>query len=83
MYYKVLATGAPRDTPREDRLTLFVAGDDLEAKTAVSRLIEEIGFAAVDTGSLRAGGLRQQPGSRLYNAPMAAREALALLQSGA
>jgi predicted dinucleotide-binding enzyme len=62
-----------------DRLVIFVAGDDLSAKQIVSRLIEQIGFAAVDTGSLREGGRKQQPGSPIYNRPMTlaqAREAL-------
>ena len=36
----------------------------------VSKLIEDIGFAAVDTGSLREGGRKQQPGSPIYNNPM-------------
>ncbi|MDQ3700554.1 MAG: NADPH-dependent F420 reductase [Chloroflexota bacterium] len=60
---------------QSDRLALFVAGDDQDAKTVVSRLIDEIGFAAVDTGSLREGGRRQQPGSPLYLRDMTAAEA--------
>ena len=62
---------------------LFVAGDDEEAKAVVSRLIEEIGFEPVDTGSLRDGGRKQQPGSPIYNNPMPAervRETLADLR---
>lgn len=50
----------------DERLVLFVAGDDQEAKDRVSRLIEEIGFAPIDTGSLAEGGRRQQPGSLVY-----------------
>ena len=38
---------------RDDRFVLFVAGNGEEAKSDVSDLIEEIGFAPVDTGSLR------------------------------
>lgn len=45
------------------RLVLFVAGDDDAAKARVSVLIEEIGFAPVDSGSLAEGGRRQQAGS--------------------
>lgn len=56
--------------PENERLVLFVAGDDEEAKSVVSRLIEEIGFAPVDTGSLSDSRLRQQPGSPIYNNPM-------------
>ena len=47
---------------------LFVAGDDDAAKNVVSKLIEDIGFKSVDTGSLREG--EQQPGSLIYNNPM-------------
>ena len=56
--------------PTDDRVVLFVVGDYEEAKSDVSDLIEEIGFASVDTGSLAEGGRRQQPGSPIYNEPM-------------
>jgi len=49
---------------------VFLAGDDAEAKAVVSKLIEEIGFAPIDTGSLREGGRRLEPGSPIYNAPL-------------
>jgi predicted dinucleotide-binding enzyme len=54
----------------QERLVLFVAGDDEEAKATVAHLIEEIGFAPVDTGSLRDEDRKQQSGSPIYNAPM-------------
>jgi 8-hydroxy-5-deazaflavin:NADPH oxidoreductase len=73
MYYHTLATEAR--PPGPGRLVLFVAGDDPDAKRVVSGLIEEIGFSAVDTGSLREGGRKQQPGSPLYNHPMTVEEA--------
>ena len=65
------------------RFVLFVAGDDAEAKSVVSQLIEQIGFAPVDTGSLGEGGSKQQPGSPIYNVPMnedQARETLASME---
>lgn len=81
MYYETLANeGRPYS---EDRLVLFVAGDDEEAKVTVSGLIEEIGFEPVDTGSLREGGRKQHPGSAIYNNPMTgdqARETLASME---
>jgi predicted dinucleotide-binding enzyme len=73
MYYHTLATEA-RASGKE-RLALFVAGDDAEAKGVVSKLVDEIGFAPVDTGSLREGGKKQQPGSPIYNKPMTAAQA--------
>lgn len=45
MYYETLATKGQQKDPVEDRLALFVAGDDAGAKAIVPRLIEEIGFA--------------------------------------
>lgn len=75
MYFKTLATDGKPKVPRADRLTLFVAGDDAAAKAKVSGLIEQLGFAALDTGTLAAGGALQQPGSSLYNRPMRLAEA--------
>lgn len=75
MFYQTLAAKGQPGSPVDDRLALFVAGDDADAKAVVSRLIEEIGFAPIDTGSLRDGGRLQQPGSPIYNKPMTARDA--------
>ena len=72
IYYQTLRTEGRPSAPTEQRLVLFVSGDDGEAKAVVSRLIEEIGFAPVDTGSLRDGGRKQEPGSPIYNVPMTA-----------
>ena len=72
IYYEHLRTKGNPNAPIEDRFTIFVAGDDSNAKATVSKLIEDIGFAPVDTGSLREGGSKQQPGSPIYNNPMTA-----------
>ena len=72
MYYETLRSEGRPFAPVEERITLFVAGDDPEAKSVVSQLIRDIGFAPVDTGSLRDGGRKQQPGSSIYNVPLAA-----------
>lgn len=77
MYFETLRTGG-RTTP-EDRLVIFIAGDDSEAKKVVAQLIEDIGFAAVDTGFLSEGGRRQQPGSPIYNVPMTVDQAKEIL----
>jgi hypothetical protein len=82
IYFEHLAKLGRTDVPVEERHAIFVAGDDAEAKRTVSRLIEEIGFAPVDTGTLREGGRRQQPGTALYNRPMNGREALKALAEG-
>ena len=55
------------------------AGDDEAAKRKVAGLIDDIGFAPVDTGGLADGGRRQQPGAPVYGATMKAPEAEAAL----
>lgn len=75
MYFQTLGKGGTPSATESERLALFVAGDDAEAKAVVSQLIREVGFAAVDTGTLREGGRRQQPGSTLYNQPLTAAQA--------
>jgi hypothetical protein len=79
IYYVHLASRGRNDLPLDQRHTIYVAGDDAEAKKVVSGLIEEIGFAAVDTGSLREGGRLQEPNSLIYNQTYNRREALEFL----
>jgi predicted dinucleotide-binding enzyme len=47
------------------RIALPVAGDDPAAKAVVMRLVEELGFDAVDAGTLDESW-RQQPGTPVY-----------------
>jgi 8-hydroxy-5-deazaflavin:NADPH oxidoreductase len=75
IYYEHLAGRGRKDLPIEERHAVYVASDDPAAKAVVERLIEEIGFAPVDTGSLREGGRLQQPDSPIYNQTFTAREA--------
>jgi predicted dinucleotide-binding enzyme len=83
IWYQHLATRGRTDLPLDGRHAIFVAGDDADARAVVSRLIEEIGFAPVDTGGLREGGRRQQPGTALYNKVLTGAEARALVEAGA
>jgi 8-hydroxy-5-deazaflavin:NADPH oxidoreductase len=76
-----LATQGDTGAALEKRRAIFIAGDDSEAKAIVARLIEEIGFAAVDTGFLHEGSRRQQPGTAVYNKDVTAKEAAALLSN--
>jgi predicted dinucleotide-binding enzyme len=79
MYFKPLGEEGKPGAPLEDRWVLFVAGDDAEAKQRVSSLLEQVGFAPVDTGTL-ATSKRQEPGTAIYNRlmkPAQARELLA------
>ncbi len=77
MGWNTLASGSR--PPYEDRLVVFLAGDDAAAKATVAKLVDEIGFASIDTGSLRDGGRRQQPGSPIYGRPMGVHEAQRIL----
>jgi predicted dinucleotide-binding enzyme len=67
IWFEHLKTQGNTGLPPEERRVIFIAGDSEEAKETVAKLIDDIGFAAVDTGSLREGGKRQQPGSDIYN----------------
>lgn len=81
IYYEHLAGRGRKDLPVEERHAIYIAGDDPAAKAVVERLIEEIGFAPVDTGSLREGGRLQQPDSPVYNQTFTAREARAFFRN--
>lgn len=61
----LLEKGVPAGDP--GRIALPVAGADGPAKQAVLALVDELGFDAVDAGTL-ADSWRQQPGSPVYGA---------------
>jgi 8-hydroxy-5-deazaflavin:NADPH oxidoreductase len=75
MYYVTLREGGRPEAPPHERLALFVAGDDLEAKQVVAGLIEELGFTPIDVGGLADGGRRLQPGAPVYGAELIPAEA--------
>lgn len=75
MYYATLAQAGDPSKPNDERLALFVAADDEDAKRLVSDLIDQLGFAAIDTGGLADGGRRQQPGSPIYNVELTGAQA--------
>ncbi len=82
IWFEHLKNQGDTSLPVEERRAIFIAGDDEEAKRTVARLIEEIGFAAVDTGSLGEGGRRQQVGTPVYNKELNARDAAQVLSAG-
>jgi predicted dinucleotide-binding enzyme len=81
IHFQDLATQGNTALPIDQRRAIFIAGDDDDAKRVVSALIEAIGFAPVDTGSLHEGGFQQQPGSTIYNQPLSASQARKILGS--
>ena len=48
------------------RIGIPISGDDDQAKRTVAKLIDEIGFDAVDAGTLAEGGRKHQPGTQAY-----------------
>lgn len=74
IFFRRLLDDSRPDLPAEERLAIPIAGDDGDAKRTVMDLIDQIGFVAVDAGTL-AGSRRQQPGSPLYVAFAEARAA--------
>lgn len=53
-----------------ERIGIPISGDDEEAKRMVAGLLDEMGFDAVDAGTLAEGGRRHQPGSPVYAADL-------------
>jgi 8-hydroxy-5-deazaflavin:NADPH oxidoreductase len=67
IFFKHLqALARPAGAP--DRTSLPIAGDDPDAKQAVTAFLDSIGYGAVDTGTL-ADSWRQEPGMPVYGAP--------------
>jgi predicted dinucleotide-binding enzyme len=59
----LLENGRPAGSP--DRIALAIAGDDAGQKSVVARLLDDIGFDAVDAGVI-VESWRQQPGTPGY-----------------
>ncbi len=83
LFAKDLASGGRPDLPVDERTAILMASDDAQAKEVVARLVEEIGFAPVDSGGLREGGRLQQPESPLFARRLIAAEARAALRAEA
>ena len=83
IWFEHLKTQGNTKLPLEERRAIFIAGDDSGAKEIVAKLIEEIGYAAVDTGFLHDGGKSQQPGTPIYNKALTAKEAAQTLSASA
>jgi predicted dinucleotide-binding enzyme len=69
--------GTPHGTP--GRIALPVAGDDAKAKAVVTKLVDEVGFDAVDAGTLD-DSWRQQPATPVYTGDFDAEGVRAALQ---
>jgi 8-hydroxy-5-deazaflavin:NADPH oxidoreductase len=67
IYYRHLRSLA-RPAGALDRSYLPIAGDNAQAKSAVTQFLDSIGYGAVDYGPL-AESWRQQPGEPVYGTP--------------
>ncbi len=81
IYFRHLATEGNTSLPEDERRAIFVAGDDADAKNVVAGLIRDLGFAAVDAGTLR-DGVKLQPGAAVYNQQLTGAEARQRLVEG-
>jgi len=72
----LLKGGLPRGSA--GRIALPVAGDEAAGKQIVFDLVSELGFDAVDGGTL-AESWRQQPGTPVYGADLDAEAAIRAL----
>ena len=77
-FKSLLENGRPKGTP--DRIALPVAGDPVEARARVLRLVDELGFDPVDAGGLEESW-RQQPGTPCYTKDLTAVQLKAALAS--
>jgi hypothetical protein len=80
IWFKHLAESGNTNLPMDQRRVIPIAGDDSDAKAKISRLIEEIGFGPLDTGSLREGSKIQGIQGVLYNRQLTVKEAIALVK---
>jgi len=77
-YFKFDKARRPRGAP--DRLALAAAGDDRDAVVAVMRLVDRLGFDAVDAGSLDAG-VALQPGGPVFGIGLSADKLASVIAS--
>jgi predicted dinucleotide-binding enzyme len=64
--HQLFSLARPAGTP--DRSALPIAGDDAEAKAAATRLLDALGYDAVDIGTL-AASWRSEPNTPVYIQP--------------
>jgi len=74
IYWEHLRDQGDSSRPMDERRVIPLAGTDEEAKKIVAALIEEIGFAPLDLGTLRESH-RMEPGQPIYNQSLTRPEA--------
>ena len=80
IWFKHLAETGNLKLPPEERRVIPVAGDDKSAKEKIGKLIEEIGFGPLDTGTLAAGSRFQGVNRILYNKELTVKAARMMIK---
>lgn len=80
IWYQHLSEEGDVKLPMNERRVIPFAGDDKKAKIKVSKLIEEIGFGPLDTGTLKEGTRIQGPHGVLYSKDLKVKEAISMLK---
>jgi predicted dinucleotide-binding enzyme len=74
IYWEHLRDQGDPSRPMDERRVIPLAGTDDEAKEIVATLIDDVGFAPLDLGSLR-DSRRMEPGQPIYNQSLTRPEA--------
>jgi predicted dinucleotide-binding enzyme len=80
IWFKHLAETGNKNLPPEERRVIPLAGDDKSAKEKIGKLIEEIGFGPLDTGTLREGSRFQGVNCILYNKELSVKAARKMIK---
>lgn len=80
IWFKHLGETGNIKLPVAERRVIPVAGDDKNAKSKISKIIEDIGFGPLDTGSLTEGSRLQGVQGILYNKEITVNEAASLIR---
>jgi predicted dinucleotide-binding enzyme len=80
IYWEHLRDQGDPSLPMDERRVIPLAGNDDDAKEIVATLIDDVGFAPLDLGTLR-DSRRMEPGQPIYNKTLTRPEAQTLLET--
>lgn len=80
IWFKHLVEEGDVKLPFNEKRVIPLAGDEKKAKEKVAKLIEDIGFGPLDTGTLKEGSKLQGVQGILYNKDYKIKEAISILK---
>jgi hypothetical protein len=80
IWFKHLAEEGDVKLQFNERRVIPFAGDDKKAKAKVSKLIDEIGFGPLDTGTLKEGSKLQGVHGALYSKDLKVKDSISILK---